>query len=95
MYVILTSQLSWASELTVDIIANIIRSIIIGLYPVRPNSLVSEGDLLARLETSLDQWMIDLPDHLRCDIESVPPPPPHLIFLYVQYWSAVILLHRA
>ncbi|EGN91754.1 hypothetical protein SERLA73DRAFT_80157 [Serpula lacrymans var. lacrymans S7.3] len=74
----------------------IVGSIVNLVYPVRPIARVSRRTILANLETRLDQWYIDLPNSLRYDTASkrnTPPPP--VLFLHVQYWSAVLLLHRA
>jgi len=52
--------------------------------------------MLADLETRLDQWFISLPEHLLYDPTSTRTiPPPHVLFLHVRYWNAVLLLNRA
>ncbi|THH11444.1 hypothetical protein EW146_g8047 [Bondarzewia mesenterica] len=46
-----------------------------------------------RLEELLNKWYLDLPDYLRCDPAGVkrpvPPAPPHVLTLHMQYWSNV------
>lgn len=55
----------------------------------------------AVLEGVLDKWYFDLPEHLRYDTavaaERDAPsslPPAHTLTLHMQYWCAVLLLHR-
>ncbi|KAH7910437.1 fungal-specific transcription factor domain-containing protein [Hygrophoropsis aurantiaca] len=74
----------------------IVGAIITMIYPVRPGGRVSRKSLLNTLEARLDQWYINLPDGLRYDPASrrnIPSPP--VLFMHMNYWSAVLLLHRA
>ncbi|KAF5348929.1 hypothetical protein D9756_009732 [Leucocoprinus leucothites] len=55
----------------------------------------------AILEGVLNKWYLDLPEHLRYDIAATPDrdasssiPPAHILTLHMQYWCAVLLLHR-
>lgn len=64
------------------------------IYAVHP---VSSRHVESRfLEGSLDKWYIDLPEHLRYEPGSSrhPSPSPHVLTLHMQYWCAVLLLHR-
>lgn len=71
-------------------------SIVTQIYPVKCTGRSSRTKSLADLESRLDQWYIDLPDSLRCDTTSKRlVPPPHILFLHIKYWAAVLLLHRA
>lgn len=71
-------------------------SIVTQIYPVKIPSRAARAKSLAELESRLDQWYIDLPDGLRCDTASKRiVPPPHILFLHIKYWGAVLLLHRA
>ncbi|KAG5644833.1 hypothetical protein DXG03_007558 [Asterophora parasitica] len=66
----------------------------IAIYAVRPaSSRHAESKIL---EASLDKWYIELPPHLRYDPGSTKRavPPPHVLTLHMQYWCAVLLLHR-
>ncbi|KAL0951642.1 hypothetical protein HGRIS_008322 [Hohenbuehelia grisea] len=71
----------------------ILGHIITSIYPVRPLG-DSRREAFRRLESSLDQWLIDLPENLRYDPTSKRPQPPHVVFLHIRYWSAVLLLNR-
>ena len=91
------------THLTVDLrssnesIAAIIGQILEALYSVR-QAVPSRHAEAARLEEVLDKWLLELPDHLKLDINSIkngaPPPAPHILVLHMQYWNAVLLLHR-
>ncbi|KAF9448449.1 hypothetical protein P691DRAFT_792603 [Macrolepiota fuliginosa MF-IS2] len=54
----------------------------------------------AVLEGVLDKWYFDLPEHLRYDCavtadrDASSLPPAHTLTLHMQYWCAVLLLHR-
>lgn len=74
----------------------IIGSIVTDAYPVRRTTRVNRKTIHSNLETSLDQWYIDLPEELRVDTKSNrSSPPPHILTLHIRYWGAVLLLHRA
>lgn len=59
------------------------------------------------LESSLDKWYLDLPDHLRCELVdtgssfsiSLPSkqrkPLPNVLGLHMYYWTTVLVLHRS
>jgi len=74
------------------------------IYAVRSFPTTSSGTRSSReaekqvttLESILNEWYLDLPQHLSYDIgaSSVNPPPPHVLTLHMQYWCAVLLLHR-
>ncbi|KDQ57029.1 hypothetical protein JAAARDRAFT_35629 [Jaapia argillacea MUCL 33604] len=70
------------------IISDILRKI----YRVLPVPVSVMRSHLADLETSLNQWYIELPSTLQYDKRLQVPP--HIIFLHIQYWSAVLLLNR-
>lgn len=74
----------------------IVGAIVTQIYPVKCSGRCSRAKRLADLESRLDQWYIDLPDGLRYDTASKRAvPPPHILFLHIKYWGAVLLLHRA
>ncbi|KII93670.1 hypothetical protein PLICRDRAFT_35889 [Plicaturopsis crispa FD-325 SS-3] len=74
----------------------IVGSTLTQLYPVRNLTRTPRRTILSNLEMQLDQWYIDLPDDLRYDPASKRvTPPPHILFLHIRYWAAVLLLHRA
>ncbi|PPQ69684.1 hypothetical protein CVT25_012922 [Psilocybe cyanescens] len=78
-----------ASAMLSGILSNIVQSI----YAVRP--LSSRHAESAVLEGLLDKWHIELPGHLRCEPSSSKAPPlPNVLTLHMQYWCAVLLLHR-
>jgi hypothetical protein len=77
-------------------LAVIINSIVTHIYPVKHSGRHFRFQHLADLESRLDQWYIQLPDGLRYDTTSMRiVPPPHILFLHIKYWAAVLLLHRA
>lgn len=79
-----------------DYIAIIVGEIITKVYPVRMSPTVSRRAILADLETRLDRWYIGLSDNLSYDVASRRAiPPPHVLFLHIRYWGAVLLLNRA
>ena len=50
--------------------------------------------LLAILDQSLASWFLALPPHLAFTIGSNRLPPPHVLTLHLQFYCALILLHR-
>ena len=99
----LESSVSWTLAQRCDphcsnsSIAAIISQILEGLYSIKQvvPSRHREG---ARLEEILDKWLLALPDYLKLDINGIKnggaPPAPHILILHMQYWNAVLLLHR-
>ncbi|KAG7099704.1 hypothetical protein E1B28_001524 [Marasmius oreades] len=74
----------------------IIGDIITHIYPVRSSQRMSRRSLYAELETRLDQWYLRLPEALQFDLNSKRRvPPPHVLFVHIRYWGAVLLLNRA
>ena len=79
-------------------IACILSAIVQSIYAVRPGS--SRHAESTHLESMLDKWYLDLPDHLRFDPGSSSPssrqetPLPNVLTLHMQYWCVVLLLHR-
>ncbi|KAF9012001.1 fungal-specific transcription factor domain-containing protein [Cyathus striatus] len=75
-------------------LSGILSMIVQGIYAVRPvSSRHAESKVLEGL---LDKWYIELPEHLRYEPGSskLPTPVPHVLTLHMQYWCAVLLLHR-
>ncbi|KAG2022902.1 nuclear protein [Coprinopsis cinerea AmutBmut pab1-1] len=73
----------------------IVGAIITKVYPINPPLKESRQQLLAELESRLDQWYYTLPEHLRLDPgPRKVTPPPQILFLHIRYWGAVLLLHR-
>ncbi|KAF9030317.1 hypothetical protein BDZ89DRAFT_985448 [Hymenopellis radicata] len=75
-------------------LSGIISMIIQAIYAVRPVS--SRHGESVFLEGILDKWFVELPEHLQHDPGSskYPVPLPHVLTLHMQYWCAVLLLHR-
>ncbi|SJL10087.1 uncharacterized protein ARMOST_13469 [Armillaria ostoyae] len=75
-------------------LSSIISMIVQTIYAVRPVS--SRHVESVYLETMLDKWYLELPVHLQHDPVSLkhPAPLPHVLTLHIQYWCAVLLLHR-
>ena len=74
--------------------ANILSTILQIIYAVRP--VPHRHAECTVLEGVLDKWYIDLPDHLRYEpgLSKQPVPLPNVLTLHMQYWCAVLLLHR-
>lgn len=67
--------------------------IIQALYAVRP-AFNRHGEALF-LEGVLDKWYLELPEYLRHEPGSKQPVHlPHVLVIHMQYWCAVLLLHR-
>ncbi|KAG6865247.1 hypothetical protein C0991_004128 [Blastosporella zonata] len=74
--------------------AGILALIVQSIYAIRLSS--SRHSEAQFLESMLDKWYISLPESLRYEVGSTkrPTPPPHVLTLHMQYWCAVLLLHR-
>ncbi|PVG01630.1 hypothetical protein CPB86DRAFT_871039 [Serendipita vermifera] len=77
-------------------LSSILGQIIESLYSVK-QVVRSRHTEANRLEEILDRFYLDLPESLKCDFTNGAPaelPPPHVLTLNMQYWNAVLLLHR-
>ncbi|KAH8112249.1 fungal-specific transcription factor domain-containing protein [Phellopilus nigrolimitatus] len=75
-------------------LSSILAMIVQAIYAVKP---VPSRHLEAlQLERTLDRWYMDLPEYLCYDtsVKSASVPPPNVLTLHMQYWCAVLLLHR-
>ncbi|PPR03375.1 hypothetical protein CVT24_012500 [Panaeolus cyanescens] len=76
-------------------LSGLLSMIVQGIYAVRPpNSRHSEAELL---EKELDKWYLALPEQLRYEPGASKPginTLPNVLTLHMQYWCAVLLLHR-
>ncbi|KAJ7594197.1 fungal-specific transcription factor domain-containing protein [Mycena floridula] len=74
-------------------LSGILGMIIQAIYAVRSYGRQAESVFLEGL---LDKWYLELPAHLRHEPGSrqQPIPLPHVLVLHMQYWCAVLLLHR-
>ncbi|KAG6919021.1 hypothetical protein DXG01_009731 [Tephrocybe rancida] len=71
-------------------------SIVNNIYSIRRVSPVVRRASYREIESQLDQWYIGLPETLRFETTSRRlVPPPHILFLHIRYWGAVLLLNRA
>ena len=85
-----------ARYLTFDSLAVIITDIMDQIYPVKSTQdAPPRQQSLQRLEERLHKWQINLPDHLRYSAGHAQTPLPHILILHIEYYSAVLLLHRA
>ncbi|KIK70628.1 hypothetical protein GYMLUDRAFT_209950 [Collybiopsis luxurians FD-317 M1] len=75
----------------------ILGRIVTKLYPVTATDPTPRRNSLHILEAQLDQWYISLPDYLLYDVASKRSrvPPPHILFIHIRYWGAILLLNRA
>jgi hypothetical protein len=66
------------------------------VYPVKWHAGVSRHTVLDQLESTLHNWMIELPDELRYhETGHQPPPAPQVLVLHAEYYTALLLLYRA
>ncbi|KAH9944687.1 fungal-specific transcription factor domain-containing protein [Amylocystis lapponica] len=75
----------------------IIGDIVEKIYPVTRVSRIPRRTLMEQIHARLVQWSLDLPEPLQYASASANTracPPPHVLVLHVQYWAAVLLLHR-
>ncbi|KAH9950872.1 fungal-specific transcription factor domain-containing protein [Amylocystis lapponica] len=73
----------------------IIIEIMDRIYSVSPLPERERRSVLESLEARLHRWMIGLPDHLRFSTNSLATPLPHILMLHLEYYAAMLLLHRA
>lgn len=79
--------------------AMILSSIVQCIYAIRPEpARVSQ---FHTLEEILDNWLLELPEHLRYDPmaakfngSAARLTPPNVLTLHMKYWCTIILLHR-
>lgn len=67
---------------------------VVAIYGIRP--VQSRHVEAMHFESLLDKWYLELPNHLRYDL-GLPRgalPLPNVLVLHMQYWCAVLLLHR-
>lgn len=84
-------------------IAAILARTVQSIYTVSPVS--SRHAKAIQLESALDKWRLELPEHLRFELRynsagnvKLPvgksAPLPHVLMLHMQYWCTTLLLHR-
>ncbi|OBZ67197.1 Nitrogen assimilation transcription factor nit-4 [Grifola frondosa] len=73
----------------------IVGEILEKIFPVTRVTPTPRRILKEEIYSRLLQWHIDLPECLAYSSTSTRPcPPPHVLVLHIQYWAAVLLLHR-
>ena len=76
--------------------AFITSEIMTRVYSVKWSQQSRGREDLEDLEGTLHSWLINLPEHLQYhDSNKRPPPAPHILVLLTEYYSALLLLHRA
>ena len=76
-------------------LATLTSEIMTRAYPVKGSSDVRRREF-DDLESGLHNWLLNLPDELRfTDTGKRSLPAPHVLVLHIEYYSAVLLLHRA
>lgn len=76
-------------------VAIIIGRILRKIYAIQSKPSRKRQQYFEDLGASLERWYVGLADHLRHDGTSGGlVPPPHILLMHIQYWWAVILLHR-
>lgn len=85
--------------LILSFIVGIFGKVMQWLYAIRP--VASRQAQAAILESMLDKWYLDLPDHLRYEmpcrsetLKKTKRPLPNVLALHMQYWTVVLILHR-
>ncbi|KAJ7242001.1 fungal-specific transcription factor domain-containing protein [Mycena rebaudengoi] len=75
-------------------LSGILSHIVQSIYAIRPAS--SRHAELVVIDELLDKWNLHLPEHLQYDpaAKQAVVPLPHVLTLHMQYWCAVLLLHR-
>lgn len=74
----------------------IITDIMDQIYPVRTSKDKPRRQLMQDLEYRLHHWSLSLPQHLRYSPASATVTPlSHVLVLHIEYYAAVLLLHRA
>ena len=49
---------------------------------------------LSEMRGKLDEWLTDLPTDIRYNRMARSPASPPVLYLHIQYWVTVIVLHR-
>ena len=66
------------------------------IYPVQILSTTPRRVLFEDLESRLNKWLIELPEDLRYPSNDRNANVlPHVLILHIEYYAAVLLLHRA
>ncbi|KAJ7121042.1 fungal-specific transcription factor domain-containing protein [Mycena epipterygia] len=75
-------------------LAGILSQLLQSIYALRP-ATSRHAELLV-LDGQLEKWLLALPAHLRHDpaVRASEVPLPQVLTLHMQYWCAVLLLHR-
>ncbi|CAG7850422.1 SubName: Full=Uncharacterized protein {ECO:0000313/EMBL:CCA69624.1} [Serendipita indica DSM 11827] len=77
-------------------LSSILGQIVESLYSVK-QVVPSRHHEASRIEEALEALYLELPTYLKVDLSSGIPrnlPPPHIVVLNMQYWNAILLLHR-
>ncbi|KAG8837598.1 hypothetical protein FRC18_008823 [Serendipita sp. 400] len=77
-------------------LSSILGRIVETLYSVK-QVVPSRHHEASRIEELLDGLFLELPPYLKVDLSAGAPtqlPPPHILAFNMQYWNAVLLLHR-
>lgn len=73
----------------------LISRIVANIYAIKIRVLGQSSEtLLSLLDQNLANWYLELPEHLRWSPSSKKIPPPHVLTLHAQFYTALILLHR-
>ncbi|KAG9036070.1 hypothetical protein FRB95_009858 [Tulasnella sp. JGI-2019a] len=67
--------------------------IISNFYTIRPPPSNTRREARVTIERKMEKFYNELPEHLRFT-PSGRVPPPHMLIVHMQYWCAVLLLHR-
>ena len=73
----------------------LVGEILAKVYRVSRANVLPGRELREKLHKRLTQWSLDLPEHLDYKPQSNRPcPAPHVLAMHIQYWAAMLLLHR-
>ncbi|KAG8952702.1 hypothetical protein FRC00_006637, partial [Tulasnella sp. 408] len=74
-------------------LSKLLGGIVRNLYVIRVPSSSTRYRERALTEQKLEKWLIELPEHFRCENPNKPTSP-NVLTLHMQYWCTVLLLNR-
>ncbi|KAG9046224.1 hypothetical protein FS837_004856 [Tulasnella sp. UAMH 9824] len=74
-------------------LSKLLGGIVRNLYVIRVPSSSTRYRERALIEQKLEKWLIELPEHFRCENPNKPTSP-NVLTLHMQYWCTVLLLNR-
>ncbi|KZT34004.1 hypothetical protein SISSUDRAFT_1053457 [Sistotremastrum suecicum HHB10207 ss-3] len=76
-------------------LSRVVGRILERLYAVHIERLKTDKETRQELVQNLQSWLNDLPEDLQVqNVQRMYEVPPHFLMLHLQYWTAMILIHR-